>query len=196
MTNNLHSPDIVALMEIQDNDGATEVGVVDATTTFNTLIAAIHAAGGPTYQFRSINPVNDQDGGQPGGNIRVGFLFNPARVNFIDRPGGSPTAQTTVVSGPSGPQLSASPGRIQDVNGAFSTSRKPLAGEFMFNGRHLFVIANHFNSKGGDDPLEGHRQPPVEATVPQRLQQATVVNAFVSNIENLDKTPRSWFSGI
>ena len=187
VADNLHSPDIVALMEIQDNDGARNDGVVDATTTFNLLIGAIHAAGGPTYQFRSIDPVNDQDGGQPGGNIRVGFLFNPARVSFIDRPGGSPTAQTTVVSGSSGPQLSASPGRIQDANGAFSSSRKPLAGEFMFNGRHLFVIANHFNAKGGDDPLEGHRQPPVEVTLPQRLQQAGVVNAFVANIENLDK---------
>ena len=187
VANNLHSPDIIALMEIQDNDGATDDGVVDATTTFNTLIAAIQASGGPTYQFRSINPVNDQDGGQPGGNIRVGFLFNPARVSFIDRPGGSPTAQTTVLSGSSGPQLSASPGRIQDANGAFSASRKPLAGEFMFNGRHLFVIANHFNAKGGDEPLEGHRQPPVEVTLAQRLQQAAVVNAFVSNIENLDK---------
>jgi predicted extracellular nuclease len=187
VANNLHSPDIVALMEIQDNDGATDDGVVDATTTFNMLIAAIHAAGGPTYQFRSINPVNDLDGGEPGGNIRVGFLFNPARVSFIDRAGGSPTAQTTVVNGASGPQLSASPGRIQDANGAFSASRKPLAGEFMFNGRHLFVIANHFNSKGGDDPLEGHRQPPVAVTLPQRIQQATVVNTFVTNIENLDK---------
>jgi len=187
VADNLHPPDIVALMEIQDNDGARNDGVVDATTTFNLLITAIHAAGGPTYQFRSIDPVDDQDGGQPGGNIRVGFLFNPARVSFIDRPGGSPTAQTTVVSGSSGPQLSASPGRIQDANGAFSSSRKPLAGEFMFNGRHLFVIANHFNAKGGDDPLEGHRQPPVEVTLPQRLQQAGVVNAFVANIENLDK---------
>ena len=187
VANNLHSPDIVALMEIQDNDGATDDGVVDATTTFNMLIAAIHAAGGPTYQFRSINPVNDQDGGEPGGNIRVGFLFNPARVSFIDRPGGGPTAQTTVVTGSSGPQLSASPGRIQDANNAFAASRKPLAGEFMFNGRHLFVIANHFNSKGGDDPLEGHRQPPIEVTLPQRLQQADVVNTFVTSIENLEK---------
>jgi predicted extracellular nuclease len=187
VANNLHSPDIVALMEIQDNDGATDDGVVDATTTFNMLISAIHAAGGPAYQFRSINPVNDQDGGQPGGNIRVGFLFNSSRVTFIDRPGGSPTAQTTVVAGTSGPQLSSSPGRIQDTNNAFSTSRKPLAGEFMFNGRHLFVIANHLVAKDGDDPLEGHAQPPPQESLAQRLQQATVLNAFVTKIENLDK---------
>ncbi|HEY6924848.1 MAG TPA: endonuclease/exonuclease/phosphatase family protein, partial [Steroidobacteraceae bacterium] len=37
------------------------------------------------------------------------------------------------------------------------------------------------------DPLEGHDQPPVEVTLPQRIQQATVVNTFVANIESLDK---------
>jgi predicted extracellular nuclease len=187
VTNNLHSPDILALMEIQDNDGSKNDGVVDATTTFNDLIAAIQAAGGPVYQFRSINPLDGQDGGQPGGNIRVGFLFNPLRVSFVDRPGGGPTVQTTVVSGQTGPQLSASPGRIQDFNGAFDHSRKPLAAEFMFNGRHLFVIANHFNAKDGDDPLFGPHQPPLTPSDPQRHQQAQVVNAFVSTILALDK---------
>jgi hypothetical protein len=44
---------------------------VDASDTFNELIGA---AGGPTYDFRQIDPVDDQDGGEPGGNIRVGFL--------------------------------------------------------------------------------------------------------------------------
>jgi len=187
VTNNLHSPDIVALMEIQDSDGAKNDGVVDATTTFANLIAAIQAAGGPAYQFRSIDPVDGQDGGQPGGNIRVGFLFNPARVSFVDRPGGGPTVQTSVVSGTSGPQLSASPGRIQDANGAFANSRKPLAGEFMFNGRRLFVIANHFNAKIGDDPLFGPHQPPLAATEPQRHQQAQIVNTFVSAILALNE---------
>jgi predicted extracellular nuclease len=187
VANNLHSPDILALMEIQDNDGSKNDGVVDATTTFNTLIAAIQAAGGPVYQFRSINPVDGQDGGQPGGNIRVGFLFNPLRVSFVDRPGGGPTVQTTVISGQSGPQLSASPGRIQDPNGAFDNSRKPLAGEFMFNGRHLFVIANHLKAKDGDDPLFGPDQPPLTPTEPQRLRQAQILNSFVSSILVLDK---------
>jgi hypothetical protein len=47
---------------------------------------------GPVYRFRQINPVDDQDGGEPGGNIRVGLLFNSARVSFIDRAGGTPPA--------------------------------------------------------------------------------------------------------
>src|SRR6266540_2013540 len=75
IVHNLQAPDLVAVEEIQDDNGATNDAVVDADVTFGTLIGAIQAAGGPTYEFRQINPVDDQDGGEPGGNIRVGFLF-------------------------------------------------------------------------------------------------------------------------
>ena len=114
IVDHLRSPDLIAIEEIQDEDGATNSGVTDATATWNALIAAISAAGGPAYQFRQINPVDLQDGGEPGGNIRVGFLFRTDRgLEFIDRPGGTSTSATTVVDHPSGPRLSASPGRIQ-----------------------------------------------------------------------------------
>jgi predicted extracellular nuclease len=183
IVNNLRSPDIIALEEIQDNNGPTDNGVVDATTTYNTLIAAIQAAAGPTYTFRQINPVNDQDGGEPGGNIRVGFLFRTDRgLAFTDRAGGCSTCATTVANGPSGVELSFSPGRVDPTNTAFTASRKPLAGEFTFSGQKLFVIANHFNSKGGDDPLFGRFQPPILSSEVQRTQQAQVVNNFVDSI--------------
>ncbi|MGB7925144.1 MAG: lamin tail domain-containing protein [Pyrinomonadaceae bacterium] len=183
IVNNLRSPDLLTVEEIQDNNGATNDSVVDADVTFNTLISAIQTAGGPTYQFRQINPVDDQDGGEPGGNIRVGFLFRTDRgLSFIDRPGGTPTSSVSVVSGTGGPELSFSPGRIDPTNPAFNASRKPLAGEFMYNGRKLFVIGNHFNSKGGDDPTFGRRQPPVLSSEAQRIQQAQIVNNFVDSI--------------
>lgn len=187
IVNNLKSPDLIALEEIQDNTGATNNGVVDATQTYNLLIAAILSAGGPSYQFRQINPVNNQDGGEPGGNIRVGFLFRTDRgLAFIDRPGGTSTAATTVASGIAGPELSFSPGRIDPTNAAFTSSRKPLAGEFTFNCHKLFVIANHFVSKGGDEPLFGRFQPPTLSSEIQRVQQAQVVNDFVDSILALD----------
>ena len=187
IVNNLKAPDIICVEEVQDNNGATNDAVVDATTTYNTLISAIQAAGGPTYQFSQINPIDDQDGGEPGGNIRQGFLYRIDRgVAFISRPGGGSTTPTTVVSGGSGPELSSSPGRIDPTNAAFNSSRKPLAGEFTFNGQKLFLIGNHFNSKGGDDPLYGHRQPPVRSSETQRIQQAQIVNNFVDAILALD----------
>ncbi len=193
IVNNLKSPDIINLEEIQDNNGPTNDSVVDASTTYQTLISAlakltegIASSGGPTYEFRQINPVDDQDGGEPGGNIRVGFLFNPNRVQFVDRSGGGSTTDTTVNNVGGVPQLSASPGRIIDTdssNGnAFVNSRKPLVGEFIFNGQTVFVVGNHFNSKGGDQPLFGPNQPPALSSEAQRNQQATEVKDFVQSI--------------
>ena len=75
----------MAVEEVQDNTGDTDDGTVAADVTLTKLTAAITAAGGPSYSWREIDPVNDKDGGEPGGNIRVVFLFNPARVSFVDR---------------------------------------------------------------------------------------------------------------
>jgi predicted extracellular nuclease len=182
IVNNLKSPDIVTLEEIQDNNGPTNNGVVDASTTFQTLINAIATAGGPTYEYRQINPVNNQDGGEPGGNIRQGFLFNPNRVQFVDISGGGSSTNTTVTVVNGVPTLSASPGRLDPTNSAFTSSRKPLVGEFTFNGQTVYVVGNHFNSKGGDQPLYGPNQPPTRSSETQRQQQATVVKDFVESV--------------
>ncbi len=195
IVNNMMAPDILTLEEIQDNNGATNNGVVDPSTTFNQLIAAITAAGGPTYEYRQINPVNNQDGGEPGGNIRVAFLFNPSRVSFIDRSGGTSTSSTTVANVGGVPQLSASPGRIDPNNSAFNSSRKPLVGEFLFAGEKVFVIANHWNSKGGDEPLFGDSQPPVLSSEVQRNQQAQIVQDFIENILAIDANARIVWGG-
>jgi predicted extracellular nuclease len=195
IVNNLKSPDILSVEEIQDSNGPTNDSVVDASVTYQTLIDAIAAAGGPTYQYRQIDPVDDQDGGEPGGNIRVGFLFNPNRVQFVDRSGGGSTTNTTVSDVNGIPQLSASPGRIVDTNPGetdtfpgddFASSRKPLVGEFTFNGESVFVVANHFNSKGGDQPLYGPNQPPTLTSENQRIQQAIQVKNFVQSLLAID----------
>jgi predicted extracellular nuclease len=183
IVNHLRSPDVIAIEEIQDNDGPTNSSVTSATTTWDMLVAAIQAAGGPAYQYRQIDPVDDQDGGEPGGNIRVGFLFrSDGHVEFIDRPGGTSTSSTAAVSHPAGPRLTFSPGRIDPGNGAWTASRKPVAGEFKMRGEKVIVIANHFNSKGGDQPLFGRFQPPQRPSEVQRHAQAAVVNAFVDSI--------------
>jgi predicted extracellular nuclease len=75
---------------------------------------------------------------------------------------------------------------VDPTNPAFNASRKPLAGEFTWNGRTVFVIANHFNSKGGDQPLFGHFQPPARPSETQRHGQATVVRTFVDQILAVD----------
>lgn len=179
---NLQSPDIVSLEEIQDNNGAKNDGTVAADETLRKLIDAIKAAGGPAYDWRSIDPVDLADGGQPGGNIRNVFLFNPARVSFTDRAGGDATTAVGVTKAYGKAALTASPGRIDPAAEAWKNSRKPLVGEFVFRGKTVFVIANHFASKGGDQALHSQFQPPVRSSETQRHLQAKSVNAFVKDI--------------
>ncbi|MGX1884045.1 endonuclease/exonuclease/phosphatase family protein [Streptomyces sp. NPDC055287] len=182
VVDNLASPDILALEEIQDDNGAKNDGTVSAEETLKKFTAAITAAGGPSYAWRTIDPVNNQDGGEPGGNIRQVFLFNPERVSFTDRAGGDATTTTGVVREKGRAALTLSPGRIDPANAAWESSRKPLAGEFTFRGRTVFVIANHFGSKGGDEGLPSHHQPPVRKSEVKRLEQAQAVNTFVKDI--------------
>ncbi|MEU6423110.1 endonuclease/exonuclease/phosphatase family protein, partial [Streptomyces spiralis] len=187
---NLAAPDIVSLEEIQDDNGPKDDGTVTAGTTISRFIDAIKAAGGPSYDWRAIDPVNDSDGGEPGGNIRNVFLFNPQRVTFVDRPGGdSTTAVEAVSDGTKGVRLSVSPGRIDPTSDAWTSSRKPLVGEFVFRGKQVFVVGNHFNSKGGDQPVHGAFQPPTLSSETQRTAQAKEVNTFVSGL--LDKDPKA-----
>jgi hypothetical protein len=183
----LASPDIVSVEEIQDNNGVTNDGTVTADRTWGLLIDAIVRAGGPRYSYRSIDPVNGADGGAGGGNIRVGFLFRADRgLSFVDRAPGDAATATDVTRIAGRAALTHSPGRIDPTNTAFANSRKPLAGEFKWWGRPVTVIANHFNSKLGDQPTFGRFQPPSRPTEIQRHAQATVVRDFVSKIRTTD----------
>ncbi|MFJ7127218.1 endonuclease/exonuclease/phosphatase family protein [Streptomyces sp. NPDC098101] len=184
---NLASPDVVALEEIQDDNGAKNDGTVTAGQTVKKFTDAIVAAGGPAYEWRSVDPENNKDGGEPGGNIRQVFLFNPARVSFTDRPGGDATTATGVTGRKGHAALTVSPGRIDPANTAWADSRKPLAGEFVFRGRTVFVIANHFGSKGGDESIVSHHQPPNRSSEAKRLLQAQAVNGFVKQLLAVEK---------
>ncbi|MGI8879222.1 MAG: endonuclease/exonuclease/phosphatase family protein [Jatrophihabitans sp.] len=184
---NLTAPDVIAVEEVQDNDGATDDGVVAADQTLLKLTAAIAAAGGPQYSWREIDPVNDKDGGQPGGNIRVVFLFNADRVSFVDSGHATSTSATGVVNYGGQPYLTQSPGRIAPTDPAWDSSRKPLAGQFLFHGRSVIVVANHFDSKLGDQNADGRYQPPARSSEVQRQQQAKLVHDFTQSVLKINK---------
>jgi predicted extracellular nuclease len=197
---NLDAPDILGVQEMQDFDGEGPGGPA-GDPTFAALVDAIAAAGGPNYDYRQIDPVHNQDGGAPNANIRVGFLFRPDRVTFVDRPGGTALTATEDDPAQPGAQLTFSPGRIDPANPVWDASRKPLAGEFVFEGRKLFVVANHFASKGGDAPLFGRFQEPyrpselqrrgaTQPTLDPQRGQAGVVNAWVERLLAADKHAR------
>jgi predicted extracellular nuclease len=108
----------------------------------------------------------------------------------VDRPGATSTTANAVTGENNKVQLVYSPGRIDPQNEAWADSRKPLAAEFRFRGQTLFVIVNHFNSKGGDTPLFGRFQPTERPSEVQRHKQAQVVNDFVDQILGAFKNAR------
>ena len=153
----LRTPDVLALQEVQDNNGAANDGTTSADQTAQTLIAAIAAAGGPRYEYADVAPPDGADGGQPGGNIRVAYLYQPGRVALI-----------------------GSVERIEDD--AFRNSRKPLKAAFDFKGTKLTVINCHFSSKFGSPPLFGRIQPPTNGGLTQRLAQAAFIHDLVAEL--------------
>ena len=94
-------------------------------------------------------------------------------------------------------QLTLSPGRVDPMNPVWASSRKPLAGEFRYRGLPLFVVGNHFNSKGGDDPTFGRFQEPRRTSELQRRGSATHpadtvrgqagANDFVRDLLDIDR---------
>ena len=150
----MNAPDIVILEEIQDDSGSANDGTVSAEMTLQALADSIYAQTGVVYNVLD-NPfvVDGQTGGQPGGNIRVAFLYradsvtlDPAAVFTIDDP-------------------------------AFA--RTPLVATFGFNGEEVTVIGNHFTSLIGSDNLFSANQPPEMAGALQRAEQAAALNAYV-----------------
>ncbi len=171
IVSNLNAPDIIGLQEIQDNSGSVDDGTVAADETLQLLVAEIAAAGGPQYEFIDNAFITDgASGGQPGGNIRTAFLYNPERVGLVD---GSVQ--------PVGDQADGSP---------FVGARLPLAATFEFNGEAISIVNNHFSSKGGSAPILGVEQPfeqrqedpNVNGSLNERRVQAQAVNNFVDDI--------------
>ncbi|NJL46694.1 MAG: type I secretion C-terminal target domain-containing protein [Leptolyngbyaceae cyanobacterium SM2_5_2] len=173
--NNLNTPDIIALQEVQDNSGPVNDGVTAADITLQTLVNAITAAGGPTYAFID-NPfvTNNAGGGAPGSNIRNAYLYNPNRVALVP--------DSVSVLG------SQAPGED------FASTRQPLIASFVFNNETVTLVNNHFSSKNGSAPILGIEQPfearqeepTVNASVDRRQAQSETVQEFVNDLLGTD----------
>ena len=139
------------------------------------------------YGFVDIEPLPDKDGGVPGANIRVGFLYRLDRgLSLVDAPRGDAQTPIDVDTLNGRVALSLNPGRIDPTNSAFTNSRKPLIVSFLIEDQPLFVINNHFISKGGDHALFGAVQPPILNSEVRRDAQAQVVYDFVETLLKID----------
>lgn len=150
-----NTPDIVALQEIQDNDGAEMTVVTDASRTYEGLIKTISQLGGVEYCWVDIAPQLGADGGQPGGSIRNGFLYNPDRVEMI--------RESVRVFG--------------DDEPAYEGSRKPLVVHFKekTSGNILACINVHLASKRHQHSIFAPEKAGHDAKLSVRVDQALLI---------------------
>ena len=144
----LGSPDVLALEEVQDDSGPAGKGdgVVTSRKTLDALVEGIAAAGGPRYEAAWIDPVEGKEGGQPGGNIRVALLLNPARVTLVRRGEAGPLDATQPEGLGKDLHLTLSPGRVAPRSTAFTLSEGEGVGSVRtatFAGGVTFVETVH-----------------------------------------------------
>lgn len=166
------TPDLIFLQEIQDGSGEADDGVVSGNATLAALVTAIEDASGVVYDYAEVEPINNEDGGAPGGNIRQAYLYRPDVIElYKPNQGGSLDANEVL----EGPELKFNPGRIDPENPTWDDSRKPLAAAWKaVKGAEepFFTINVHFGSKGGSTTLHGDPRPPVNKGVENRIIQA------------------------
>ncbi|KAJ3027797.1 hypothetical protein HK097_006088 [Rhizophlyctis rosea] len=197
VVNYMRSPDIVSLTEFQDDNGPA-TGTTDSTQTINRFIAAIQSAGGPLYSALWVNPNANTDGGEPNGNIRNVFIYNPTRVSPAPAPtitGGADDSQEIIGTDVKGPLLKYQVGRINPTSTAWTSSRKSIVAAFEFNGERVFAITNHFSSKGGGSTSYGAQQPPVSGAESARIAQAEEVRKFAQKLYETDENVKIIIAG-
>lgn len=153
---NLNAPDILGVQEVQDADGAGTGAGLSGVPTAQALIQAILDTGGPEYAYAEVAPTaNNSTGGEPNGNIRNGFLYDPSRVSLVD-------------------------GSVQLINDpVYNGTRRPLAASFEFNGETVTLVNVHLTSRLGSDPLYGATQPPADAGNSARTAQAQGIRNWI-----------------
>ena len=189
--NKLKAPDVICLIEIQDDNANKDDNVVSAQQTLNLLIDKIAAISGPAYKSVNIDPAKKQDGGAPGANIRCCYLYRDDRIELVQDSDGDLTNSnfnTAAAIEADGLKLTQNPARIGVGDPSFNNCRKSLVAHFKFldsvnGGKDFFVINNHFSSKRGDGKIWGAQQPVVRASEENRWKQADAVTAFINSVK-------------
>lgn len=174
---NLLSPEIIYMQEIQDDSGLADNGVVSSNFNLDYLIGLLNDPiyNVPPYTTRNyayvyVSPDNNQDGGAFAGNIRVVILYDTLSMSIqqyyrFGLPSSTPAPPPT----------------------AFVESRKPLYVEIkhIATNETYHLIGVHTNSKGADTSLWGSVQPPDEVSEPKRIDQMTYIKDWIT--ANLNK---------
>lgn len=145
-----------------------------ANQTLAALADGIEESSGVVYDWAEVIPDNNEDGGQPGGNIRQAYLYRPDVIELVNPNQGDADDVNAVLDGPS---LKYNPGRIDPANPAWDDSRKPLVAEWRpvkGTKKSFFTVNVHFGSKGGSTSVHGDARTPVNKGVEKRTEQSKI----------------------
>lgn len=181
---NLKCPDILGLVEAQDDNGINIIGDSGAYTTIEKIVSA--AGCDKNYKILNINPKLHSEGGQPGGNIQVAMVFDQDKLKFQYRGDRGPLEETTLSRLG---DLRTNPGRVFPNDDAFKRTRRSIVAQFQYKQEDVYVIINHFNSKLGDSSHWGAVHPIVNKSEFRRAKLAYKINEFVGHIER--KNPKA-----
>ena len=154
----LGAPDIIAVQEIQDPNGAGTGGTLSGAETAQGLIDAIYVVSGIQYAYVEIAPTDyNSTGGEPNGNIRNGYFYRVDNVTYVD-------GSAQLISDP-----------------AFGTIRSPLVAEWIVNGQSITTVNVHLTARSNSDPLWGSDQPPSNAGDGARTSQLAAVGEWIND---------------
>lgn len=178
----LHTPDIIGLVEVGDDNGGVNenVELVTAEKTLTAIVDEIQKQSGVEYSWLSVDPENGKDGGWAQMHIRNAVLFRTDKlyVPYVNQ--GNAKVDTELKDG----KLTFNPGRIGNNEEFFKEVRKPVVAHLKLKSsdKDIFVVVNHLKSKRSDDKIYSKKQPVHRKSEDVRIPEGEYIGKFLKEI--------------
>lgn len=178
----LHTPDIIGLVEVGDDNGGVNenVELVTAEKTLTAIVDEIQKQSGVEYSWLSVDPEHGKDGGWVQMHIRNAVLFRTDKlyVPYVNQ--GNAKVDTELKDG----KLTFNPGRIGNNEEFFKEVRKPVVAHLKLKSsdKDIFVVVNHLKSKRSDDKIYSKKQPVHRKSEDVRIPEGEYIGKFLKEI--------------
>lgn len=177
----LHTPDILGLAEVGDNDGGNVTSkVVSADKVLDAIVEGIKKATGVEYKWLSADPEDGKDGGWPAMHIRNAILYRTDKLELPYFKQGDSKVDAEIKEG----KLTFNPGRLGNNKEFYKDVRKSLVAHLVLKDskKDVFIVVNHLKSKRFDDKIYSKNQPVKRKSEDLRIPEGKYVGQFLKEI--------------
>lgn len=177
----LHTPDILGLAEVGDNDGGNVTSkVVSANKVLDAIVEGIKKVTGVEYKWLSVDPEDGKDGGWPAMHIRNAILYRTDKLELPYFKQGDSKVDTEIKEG----KLTFNPGRLGNNKEFYKDVRKSLVAHLVLKDskKDVFIVVNHLKSKRFDDKIYSKNQPVKRKSEDLRIPEGKYVGQFLKEI--------------